>query len=75
MPAERTSYTLTARDHDGAEITFTDFVEDGQRVDLWKDPDLERGFLGARIVVRDGDEWFLRELTEQERLAPLRGTP
>lgn len=59
--------TLDATDYDGTRIHFVDYVSDGQRVDLWEDPEAEEGFQGARILYHDGDGWRLRELTQREK--------
>lgn len=67
--------TLHAVDHTGQPITFTDYVYDGDEVDLYDEPEEEKGYQGSRIVYRENGEWRLRRLTEAEqerRLGRLR---
>lgn len=65
---ETSDYTLDAHDEvSGRLMYFTDFVSAGDEVALYRNPDEERGFLGMRIVYRDGHgDWYLRVLTAAE---------
>jgi hypothetical protein len=60
--------TLSAVDDvTGNIMSFSDYVDEGQQVDLFRDPDEERGFFGMRLLYRDGRGVFrLRELTADE---------
>lgn len=70
MEAEK-RFTLHATDDvTGNAITFTDYCDEGADVELWREPEAERGFLGLkRLYVDDAGEWRLRELTDDERIA------
>ena len=60
-------YTIEAWDRvDEQLIIFTDYVEEGDEIQLWRNPDEEQGFLGVRVVVREDDDWYLRDLTPAE---------
>ena len=64
------SSTLHAVDDDtGDHITFTDYVNDGSDVELWNNPDEERGFRGVKRLYHDERGWRLRELTVVENHA------
>lgn len=54
--------TLSALDGDGGEVTFTDYVYEGDVVDVYRtfeDAEEERGSFERRLVCREEDEWWL----------------